>query len=144
MTFYFVFCWIIQQEFPGKCFLPYMACLLETVQDFLVKLGIKPLMHLLDITIFSLNNGIVELTKIMSKISKFWVSKSFFSVKNWSNLSKKKFCEEYLLRRQTYIDEIVWKLWFLKYIPYFLKMCPIFVDSVHNFGKSDDEIIYWK
>ena len=24
---------------------------------------------------------------------------------------------------------------------YFLKMCPIFVSSVHNFGKSDDDII---
>ena len=23
----------------------------------------------------------------------------------------------------------------------FLKMCPIFVGSVHNFGKSDDDII---
>ena len=26
----------------------------------------------------------------------------------------------------------------------FLKMCPFFVDSVHNFGKSGDEIIEWK
>ena len=25
---------------------------------------------------------------------------------------------------------------------YLLKMCPIFVGSVHNFGKSDDDIIY--
>jgi hypothetical protein len=24
---------------------------------------------------------------------------------------------------------------------YLLKMCPIFVSSVHNFGKSDDDII---
>ena len=24
---------------------------------------------------------------------------------------------------------------------YLLKMCPIFVGSVHNFGKSDDDII---
>lgn len=23
-------------------------------------------------------------------------------------------------------------------------MCPIFVGSVHNFGKSDDDIIHWK
>jgi hypothetical protein len=23
----------------------------------------------------------------------------------------------------------------------FLKMCPIFVSSVHNFGRSDDDII---
>ena len=26
-------------------------------------------------------------------------------------------------------------------VHYFLKMGPIFVDSVHNFGKSDDDII---
>ena len=26
---------------------------------------------------------------------------------------------------------------------YLLKMCPIFVGSVHNFGKSDDDIIHW-
>ena len=25
---------------------------------------------------------------------------------------------------------------------YLLKMCPIFDGSVHNFGKSDDDIIY--
>ena len=25
---------------------------------------------------------------------------------------------------------------------YLLKMCPIFVGSVHNFGKSDDDTIY--
>ena len=27
---------------------------------------------------------------------------------------------------------------------YFLKLCPIFVGSFHNFGKSDDDKIYWK
>ena len=26
-------------------------------------------------------------------------------------------------------------------ILYFLKLCPIFVDSVHNFGRSDDDKI---
>ena len=43
---------------------------LETIQDFLIKLGIKPLMHLLKISIFSLNNDIVRLTKIMNKLVK--------------------------------------------------------------------------
>ena len=38
---------------------------LETVQDFLIKLDIKPLMHLLEISIFSLNNDLFRLTKIM-------------------------------------------------------------------------------
>ena len=44
------------------------ACLLETVQDFLIKLDIKPLMHLLEISIFSQKNDIVRLTKIMNKL----------------------------------------------------------------------------
>ena len=55
---------------------------LETVQDVLIKLDIKPLMHLLKIGIFSLNNDILILTKIktLPKIAKFALSKSFFSV----------------------------------------------------------------
>jgi hypothetical protein len=44
--------------------------ILETVQDFLIKLGIKPLMHPLKISIFSLNIDIVRLTKIMNNIVK--------------------------------------------------------------------------
>ena len=39
---------------------------IETVQDFLIKLDIKPLMHLLEISIFSPNNDLVRLTKIMN------------------------------------------------------------------------------
>ena len=46
------------------------ACLLETVQDFLIKLDIKPLIHLLEINIFSLNNDLVRLTKIMNNLVK--------------------------------------------------------------------------
>ena len=44
--------------------------ILETVQDFLIKLGIKPLMHLLEISIFPLNNDIDRLTKIMNNLVK--------------------------------------------------------------------------
>ena len=45
---------------------------LESVQDFLIKLDIKPLMHLLEISTFSLNNVIVRLTKIMNRVNKNW------------------------------------------------------------------------
>ena len=45
---------------------------IETVQDFLIKLGIKPLMYLLEISIFSLNNVILRLTKIMNRADKNW------------------------------------------------------------------------
>ena len=43
---------------------------LETVQDFLIKLGIKALMYLLEIIIFSLNNVILRLNKIMNRADK--------------------------------------------------------------------------
>ena len=43
---------------------------LDTVQDFLIKLGIKPCMHLWEIGIFSLNNVIVRPTKIMNRAIK--------------------------------------------------------------------------
>ena len=43
---------------------------LEAVQDFLIKLDIKPLMHLLEISTFSLNNFIIRLTKIMNRADK--------------------------------------------------------------------------
>ena len=53
-------------------------CKVESVQDFLIKLGIKPkvsllgkpLMHLQEISIFSLNNVIVRLAKIMNRANK--------------------------------------------------------------------------
>ena len=39
---------------------------LDTLQDFLIKLGIKPRMHLLERDIFSLYRVIVKPTKIMN------------------------------------------------------------------------------
>ena len=58
---------------------------LESVQDFLIKLGIEPLMHLLEISTFSLNIVIVRLTKIMNRADKIGhifkgqiISKRFF------------------------------------------------------------------
>ena len=45
---------------------------IESVQDFLIKLDIKPPMHLLEISTFSLNNVIVRLTKIMNRADKNW------------------------------------------------------------------------
>jgi hypothetical protein len=45
---------------------------LDTVQDFLIKLGIKPRMHLWEISILSLNSVIVRPTKIMIRADKNW------------------------------------------------------------------------
>ena len=57
--------------YPGKMWqvflLSFRSSTLETVQDFLIKLDIKPL---LIISIFSLNNDILRLTKIMNNLVK--------------------------------------------------------------------------
>ena len=85
----------------------------ESVQGFLIKLDIKPLMHLLELSIFLLNNDLSGLPKLwttLSKISKFWVSKSYL---------------------KTLIFQVL----------YLLKMCPIFVSSVHNFVRSNNDVI---
>ena len=50
--------------------LVFSICILETVQDFLIKLDIKPLMHLLEINIFSLNKDLLRLTEIMNILVK--------------------------------------------------------------------------
>ena len=43
---------------------------LESVQDFLIKFDMKPCMHLVEISIFSLNLVIIRLTKIMNTANK--------------------------------------------------------------------------
>ena len=40
----------------------------DTVQDFLIVLDMKPCLHLVEISIFSLNNVAVRLTKIMNNL----------------------------------------------------------------------------
>ena len=45
---------------------------LDTVTDFLIKLGRKPCMHLVEISIFSQNNVTVRPTKIMNRVDKNW------------------------------------------------------------------------
>ena len=45
-------------------------CTLESVQDFLINLGIKPRMHIWEISILSLNNDLGRFTKIMNNLVK--------------------------------------------------------------------------
>ena len=47
-----------------------MYYVVETVQDFMIKLDTKPLIHLLEISVFSLNNDLIRLTKIMNNLVK--------------------------------------------------------------------------
>ena len=42
----------------------------DTIQDFLRKLGMKPHVHLVEISIFSLNNVIIRPTKIIKDLCK--------------------------------------------------------------------------
>ena len=58
----------IQSEFYEYQILASICPLLT--QDFLIKLDIKPLMHLLKIGIFLLDKDIVRLTKIMNNLVK--------------------------------------------------------------------------
>ena len=41
---------------------------IDTIQDFLRKLGMKPHVHLVEISIFSLNNVIARPTKIIKDL----------------------------------------------------------------------------
>ena len=113
------------------------VCRIETFQDFFIKLGIKPLMNLLEKSIFSLNNDIVRPwtmqwfmvrhTKIMKKFCQRSQSSEFeshFSVFKIGQI----FCEEYLIRRPTFDNEIFFKLWFLKYFIY--QKCAQFLSAL--------------
>ena len=55
----------INEILKGK--LLFTIYVIESFQDFLIKLDMKPCMHLVEISIFSLNLVIVRLTKIMNR-----------------------------------------------------------------------------
>ena len=52
------------------CILELVICAVDTIQDFLCKLGMKPHLHLLEISIFSLNHVIVRPTEIIKDLRK--------------------------------------------------------------------------
>ena len=61
---------------------------LEFFQDFLINLDMKPLMHLVEISIFSLNNVTVRPTKIMNRDNKNRTH--FYKIKYLKNQSLQK------------------------------------------------------
>ena len=63
-------CWSLLRNFLKTSLSSSKACPLDTIQDFLCKLGMKPHMHLLIISIFSLNHAIVRPTKIIKDLCK--------------------------------------------------------------------------
>ena len=81
--------------------------LLEFVQDFLIKLDIKPLVHLLEMSIFSLNDDLVRLTKIMNNLVKDLKILSFKVIFKCLKLVES-------FQKNISVNEIFWKLWFFK------------------------------
>ena len=74
---------------------------IEAVQDFLIKLDMKPCMRQVEISIFSVDHVIFRLTKIMNSLLehlKIPTIKVIVCVLNWLNLSKIKIYEKYLTR----------------------------------------------
>ena len=113
----------------------------ESVEDFLIKLDMKPCMHIVETSSFSLKHVIVRLTKIMNNLLwhlKIRAFKVIFLRQKLVESVRKKIYEEYLTRRSTFIKTSFLKILIFK-ILYFLRLCPIFVGSVHNFGKSDND-----
>ena len=55
-------------------------CIVDTIQDFLCYLGMKPFMHLVEISIFSLNHVIVRPTKIIKDLCKDYLFNGFTEV----------------------------------------------------------------
>ena len=70
----------------------------DVVKDFLFELGIKPHMHLVKISIFSINNVTVRLTKIMNNLFKhlkILLFQVIFQCWKLARSFQKKFCEKY-------------------------------------------------
>ena len=66
---------------------------IESVQDFLIKLDMKPCMHIVEISIFSVNLVFVRLTKIMNRADKNWAQ--FYKIKY---LKFQKFQKHFLIK----------------------------------------------
>ena len=64
---------------------------------------------------------------------------SHFSLLKIGQIFPKKFYEEYWTRTPTLIKNVYENL--IVQVLYFFKLCPIFVGSVRNFGRSDDDRI---
>ena len=63
---------------------------MDTVQDYLIKLGIKPRIHLWEISIFPLNNVIVRPIEIMNRADKNWAhfkKTKYFKNQSFQNIS---------------------------------------------------------
>ena len=71
-------------------------CKLESFQDLLIELDMKPRMHLVEVSIYSLNNVAVRLTKIMNNfLEHLNILKVIFQCGKLIESFQKQFFEEY-------------------------------------------------
>ena len=95
----------------------------------------KPSMHLVEISIFSLNSVTVRHYEQPPRTSQNSDFQSHFSVLKIGRILPNVFSVKNIGLGVQLLLNIFFK------ILYFLKMYPIFVGTVHNFGKSDDDKI---
>ena len=125
---------ILQSFLPLSHFPSSLRSGLDTIKDFLIKLGIKPRMHLLEIDIFLLYHVTVRPTKIMNRANKYWAH-FWFS----KNLFFKSLSPSLILFTEKKSERFCW---FLMLKNDFASMnFAIFEEVVHNFGRSDNDMI---
>ena len=101
--------------------LSHNRCALESFQDFLIQWEMKPSIHLVEISIFSLNKVTVRLTKIMNNLLehlKIQIFKVIFQCgKLIESFQKKFFFQEYWTRRPTlkkmFLKFLIFKILYL-------------------------------
>ena len=113
------------------------GCPLETVTDFLIELGMKPCMHLVEISIFSLNNVTDRLNKIMNNLLKdlkILIFKVIFQCWKLVESFQIKFSLKNigLSRRPSFFDN------------FGVENVPNFFRLYWWFGRSDDDLILRK
>ena len=99
----------------------------NTVQDFVCEIGMKPRMHKSSKNniFFSIFHDIVRMIKELSKDCEILILEVIFLVLNICGIFIKRISAKNIrLGDQLSIFEVFWKRWFLK-ILYFLKMSPI-------------------
>ena len=113
-------------------------CGLESVQDFLIKLDMKPSSGNKHFFTKSYHRQIYQNYEQPPQTYQNWYFQNHFSALKIGKIFPR------TLKNIGLGDQLL-LMKFLKTlifnVLYLLKMCPIFVGSVHNFGKSEDDII---
>ena len=85
------------------------------------------------------SSDLPKLLRTSSKIAQFWFLKVIFLDRKLAE----SFWFFFLWRILDWDQLLLMKKLIFKVL-YFLRICPIFVSSLDNFGRSDDDMIQWK